>query len=298
MLVGAAGPGRGGAVDAALVGERRPADVRLVVVRGDVDDLGHVAGHLGQLAQAARRDRLVLRLELQVGQDADQVGVAAALAVAVDRALDVADAVGDRRQRVGHRQLRVVVAVDAPDHLAAPPARPSAARAADRRPHDRDQLVGQRAAVGVAQDERPRARVAGGPQSGQGVGRDRPCSRRSSARRRRSSRGPRRAGKATESATMARFSSGVAPEDVADVEQPALAEDRHDRRLGRDDGDQVRVRLGAVGAMPSRAEGGQPGVLPWRSSGRRRRSRRPWGWSPASRPRRRPCRTRRDGGRS
>ena len=51
VLVGAAGAGRGRAVDAALVGERRSADVRLVVVGGDVGDLGHVTGQLGQLGQ-------------------------------------------------------------------------------------------------------------------------------------------------------------------------------------------------------------------------------------------------------
>jgi hypothetical protein len=61
VLVGAAGPGRRRAVDAALVGERRPADIGLVVVGGDVDDLGHVAGHLRQLAEAARGHRLVAR---------------------------------------------------------------------------------------------------------------------------------------------------------------------------------------------------------------------------------------------
>ena len=34
---------------------------------------------------------------------------------------------------------------------------------------------------------------------------------------------------------MSRFSAGVAPEDLGHVEQPALAEDRDDRRLGRDE---------------------------------------------------------------
>ena len=44
---------------------------------------------------------------------AHQVGVAAALAVAVDRALDLTGAGVDRGQRVGHRQFAVVVGVDA-----------------------------------------------------------------------------------------------------------------------------------------------------------------------------------------
>ena len=66
------------AVDAALVGERRPPDVRLVVVRGDVGDLGDRARQLGQAGQvaAAGRDEGVRRLEREVGQDADHVGVA------------------------------------------------------------------------------------------------------------------------------------------------------------------------------------------------------------------------------
>ena len=41
----------GRAVDAALVGERRATDVRLVVVRGDVGDLGHGPRQLGQPGQ-------------------------------------------------------------------------------------------------------------------------------------------------------------------------------------------------------------------------------------------------------
>ncbi len=51
-------------------------------------------------------------------------------------------------------------------------------------------------------------------------------------------------------------------QDVADVEQPALAEDRDDRRLGGDQRREVRVRLGAVAAMAGRTECRQAGVLP------------------------------------
>ncbi len=200
------GPSGGRAVDAALVGEGRPAHVRLVVVGRDVDDLGHVAGHVGQLGQAAGRDRLELGLEFEVGQDADQVGVAAALAVAVDGALDVPGAVHHRGQRVGHRQLRVVVAVDAPHDL-----RPAVAgQRLEGGPEDPRQLVGQDAAVRLAQDQRRGARAAGRPQAWPGHRRGRPCSRRSSARRRRSSRGRPRRRRRPSRPTMARFSSGVA----------------------------------------------------------------------------------------
>ena len=50
---------------------------------------------------------------LRFGDDRDEVGVAAALADAVDGALDVARAGGDGGQRVRNRQFAVVVRVDA-----------------------------------------------------------------------------------------------------------------------------------------------------------------------------------------
>ena len=61
---------------------------------------------------------------------------------------------------------------------------------------------------------------------------------------------------------MSRFSAGRRPQDLGDVEQPALAEDRHDRRLGGHQLAQVRVRLGPVRPVAGRPEGGQPGGLP------------------------------------
>ena len=97
------------------------------------------------------------RLEREVGEDRDHVRVAAALAVAVDRRLDVADPGRDRGHRVGDRQLGVVVGVDAPGHGRR--VRVGVERAADVA-DDRDELVGQRPAVRVAQDERPGAGLA------------------------------------------------------------------------------------------------------------------------------------------
>ena len=61
---------------------------------------------------------------------------------------------------------------------------------------------------------------------------------------------------------MSRFSAAVAPEDLGDVEQPALAEDRHDRRLGGDELAQVRVVGRLVRAMPGHAERGELRALP------------------------------------
>ena len=61
MLVAPLDLGDGGAVDAALVGERRAADVRLVVVRGEVGDLGdgpRQVGQVGEVAAAGRHERV------------------------------------------------------------------------------------------------------------------------------------------------------------------------------------------------------------------------------------------------
>jgi hypothetical protein len=163
VLVGAAGAGRRGAVDAALVGERGPADIRLVIVRGDVHDLGDVAGHLGQFRQAAGRNGLERGLELQVGEDADQVGVAAALAVAVDRALDVAERRRPPRPESWQRPAPSRCGSGCPKRRRL---RHSAGgevilgKATDgSRGRSPTISSGHGAAVGVAQDQRPGARI-------------------------------------------------------------------------------------------------------------------------------------------
>ena len=265
------------------MGERRAPDVRLVVVRGDVGDLGDRARQLGQAGQvaAAGRHERVRRLEREVGQDADHVRVAGPLAVAVDRRLDVADPGRHRRHRVGDRELGVVVGVDAPGHGR------RVGVGVEARPHvadDRDELVGQRPAVRVAQDERPRAGLARGPQRRQRVvavglvaveevlgvvDRLAPVIDHEADR----------VGDHVEVLGRRRA------QDLDDVEQPALAEDRHDRRLGGDQLAQVRVvlRAGSRGGASSRTPPASP--APSASTGRPRRTRCPSGWSPASRPR-------------
>gem|GEM_PF-5853363 len=67
----------------------------------------------GEALQLLRGDHLEPHLQLQGGQDRGQVGVPAALAVAVDAALHEAGAGFDRGERVGDRALGVVVGVDA-----------------------------------------------------------------------------------------------------------------------------------------------------------------------------------------
>ena len=106
--------GRRRPVHPALVGEGARADVGGVRVGRDVGDAGDVARELGEGGQIrGAGHRLEPHLEPQVRPDGHDVGVAAALAVAVHRALHVADAGPHGGQRVGHGQPRVVVDVDA-----------------------------------------------------------------------------------------------------------------------------------------------------------------------------------------
>ena len=87
----------------------------------------------------------VTELELEVADDRRQVGVAGALADAVERPLHVAGAAGDGRHRVGDGAARVVVAVDADGDVGAD--------VGDDGGRHRFDLVRERAAVGVAQDD-------------------------------------------------------------------------------------------------------------------------------------------------
>ena len=66
---------------------------------------------------SGREHFVALLLEGQIGDDGDQIGVAAALAEAVDRALHLHGPGVDGGQRIGHGQLAVVVAMDADRHI-------------------------------------------------------------------------------------------------------------------------------------------------------------------------------------
>ena len=189
----------GARVQAGLVGERAGPDVGLARVRRHVGDLADRVRDPGRLGQPARGQHLPAALELEVGQDGDQVGVARPLAVAVERALHLHGAGLDRGQRAGHRAAGVVVAVDAQ-------------AGAGGGVHLGDEVgddVGQVPAVGVAQRRRRRPRRPGRPAAPPGRRPGRAASRRRSARRRGRPRGPRATRKATVSATIARFSAGV-----------------------------------------------------------------------------------------
>ncbi len=131
-------------VQAALVREDRVADVGLLRVRRDVDQLGDVVRHRRQPLQAFGRDRPDVELERQVGDGGRQVRVPGPLAVAVDAALHLGHPGLHGDQRVGHCAAGVVVAVDAELRARALP------HVGDGLPD----VVGQRATVGVAQHQR------------------------------------------------------------------------------------------------------------------------------------------------
>ena len=149
-------------VHPALVREGVLADVRLIGVGRAVEQLVEVVRRLGERREPVRRQARVAQLQLQVGDDRDEVRVAAALAIAVHRALHVRRARLDARERVGDAAARVVVAVD-------PDARAAGRERGGHRAGRLGDLAGQRAAVRVAEDDRLRPRLGGGAQAAQRV---------------------------------------------------------------------------------------------------------------------------------
>ena len=214
-------------------------------------------------------------LSWRFGDDRGEVGVAAALAVAVHRALDEQRALGDGGERVRHAALGVVVAVDAERGVGSAP-RDGAHRGGD--------LVGQRRAVGVAQRRRSR-RPPRRPRAGtRARTRGRRASRRRSARRRRSRACPGATRNATDSAIiaqvlvaadLARPSPGAGSRSCRRACRPARTTRQHAQR---------RVVLGARrrAAASSRTRTRRRAGPRARAA---RRARPPWGSRPGSRPR-------------
>ncbi len=100
-----------------LVGEDAPAHKGLPGVGTHVGHLADIQGKLRELRMLFFRHAHKAHLELQVGNHLDQVAVARPLPVAVDGPLHVHGSFLDGRQRVGHRQARIVVRVDADRHI-------------------------------------------------------------------------------------------------------------------------------------------------------------------------------------
>ena len=141
------GPGvalhRGG-VHAPLVGKGALAHVGLIAVGAHVGQLIDKAGEFAEALEVGLTEAIYAHLELQIGDDGAEIGVAAALPHAVDGPLDLVAARLHRGQGVGHRQLGVVVGVDAQGDLG---------KALFHGFDDLHQVRGDGAAVGVAEHQ-------------------------------------------------------------------------------------------------------------------------------------------------
>ena len=239
-----------GHVHAALVREGRVADVGLRRPRRAVGQLRDETGDVAQLAEVRLGDAVEPHLEDQARDDRHEVGVAAALAEAVERPLHLADALGDRGQRVRHRALGVVVHVDP-----------------ERRPHvllhglqNRHQLGRQCAAVRVAQHEPLGARVLRGLQRGQrvlAVGAE-AVEEVLGVEQHLVHPGPEERERVTDHREVL---GQRGAERLGHVEVPRLADDRGHRRARLQERLHVGVRIGVAAGAAGHAEGRELRVL-------------------------------------
>jgi hypothetical protein len=254
--VGPAGDGRG--VQAGLGGEGGRADIGLAVVGGQVGQLGDGVGGGGEGGQPVAGQQLEALLELEAGDDGEQVGVAAALAVAVGRPLDVAGTGLDRDQRVGHRAGRVVVEVDPdPD-----PGREGVPDLADDPVHGR----GQAAAVGVAEHHGVGAGGGRRLDNGQGVGRVGGVAVEEVLG---VEGGPPPGGHQVGDrvADHGQVLVEGGPQGLGDVQVPGLADQGDDRGPRVQQGAQVGVVVDPAAGPAGGPEGGQGGVTPGQLGG-------------------------------
>ena len=133
-----------------LMGKGVHPHIRLVGRDGGVGGLGEGHRAAVHLFEAVGRDALVAALELQVADDRAEVRVAAPLAEAEQRPLHLFGARLHRRDRIRHGEPAVVVAVDGDG---------DPGEALHDRFRDGIRLVGEDAAVGVAQAEGHGARL-------------------------------------------------------------------------------------------------------------------------------------------
>ena len=157
--------GRG--VDAGLGGEGARPDIGRLPVGGAVDQLVEAPGDAGEARKALGRDADpealgIGRLQHEGRDDRGEVGIAAALADAVQRALDLAGAGAHGGERVRHRLLGVVMGVDA-EMIAGDGLGDLADDGLD--------LLRQRAAVGVAEHDPAGAGVVSRAGASEGIGR-------------------------------------------------------------------------------------------------------------------------------
>ena len=236
-------------VNPGLVCKRAFAHVRLAVVVVHIGYFADKAGQFHEFCEICRANRCFAQLELDIGNDRTQIGIATAFAVSVDRALHVHRPHFERDNAVGHGHARVVVRVNAQRH-------------GEFALNGRDDLlnfVGHRAAIGVAQGDHLRAAGLRGLQGAQcvfgigfvpvekvlGVVDDFP-------------------------AVFLEPRAGIrddlqifverCPQDVGDVQGPTFPKERDDRCAGPEQGGEGRVVFGRIAHAAGAAKGHDFGI--------------------------------------
>ena len=146
-------------VHAAFVGEGGRPDIRLIDHRVQIRDLIDITADFRDPLQRPRPQAVQLVLQLQIGDQGQQVHVPAALAESIDRPLGMIGAGADARQCIGGSQSGVVMGVDAD-------------RDADGFSHGRYRLgdkLRHAAAISVAQRQHIRPGLLRGLQRPQGI---------------------------------------------------------------------------------------------------------------------------------
>ena len=144
-------------MDAGFVGKGVAADDRFVGLHRLVGEPGQQLARLEEQRRLNRRvERQPIPAHAQRHHDLFERGVAGALADPVDRALDLANAAGNRGEAVGDRQTKVVVAVRAEHRFV------GIRHPADDLGEKLPRFVGRAVADGVRQVDRGRAVVDGG----------------------------------------------------------------------------------------------------------------------------------------
>ena len=132
-----------GHMEPAFMRESTVADIGLTLVRLNVGQLVEEVRYLAQSLELGRLDAVLSHLQLQVGNDRNEVEVAAAFAEAVDGSLNLAHAHLNGGHGIRDRKLPIVVAVDSQRRFDHP------IHVGERLPN----IAGQSTAVGVAQND-------------------------------------------------------------------------------------------------------------------------------------------------
>ena len=160
LLKGAGRFQHGGGVHPGLVGKGALPHVGHPGGQVHVGDGGQFPHTVGQVHQLLLGDAGNAQLQLQIGDDGGEVGVAAALPKTQQRPLDLAGSGQHRRDAVGGGHAAVLVEVHPNGH------RDFGSHLADHPLH----VPGEGAAVGIAQADYVRAAPQGSPQRLQGKG--------------------------------------------------------------------------------------------------------------------------------